>query len=490
MNETANRKEFRVQPGPKGLSCTPYSNLGVALVFRFVGPSTLRTIIAILALTAVLAPALAGAAETAAALEALFAAPDPAADRGLMQAVLKSVDGDAAKLKAAFLADAAYPKFQPGWQSLHVKASDGKKSADVEFLVRVPGEYSPEKSWPLVLAAHGQKGKAQDMKGDMERLLGKDVDKYVIVAAQMPPAMEYAGQPLQEQVDLAPLAWARRNLNIDPDRVVMTGYSMGGIRTWHLAVMYPHLFAAAVPVAGKPWFEGGLLVNNLYLENLSNLPVWAAWGEKDGNPAESLSNVGMIRGAARRLTELGNKLFKGTEYPGRNHHNCWPAPAEFQEYLAAAKRNPVPASITRCFHLSHHGRAYYVEAVAPAAPPVDFGKEMKVPIPAGSSPEAALAAAKDSLAKSMCRLNASLDAGNVVTITGKGVRSARLYVTEGMFDLSKPVTVKFWSGTWTGKIPLSAECMLKHYAATRDRTALVYNELELDISGKARLKYP
>lgn len=450
----------------------------------------MRTIIAILILAVVIAPGMAGAAETA-ALEALFAAPDPASDRALMQAVLKTVDGDANKLKAALLADSAYPKFQPGWQAFKVKATDGKKTLDVDFLVRVPADYTPNKSWPLVLAAHGQKGQAQNMKGEMERLLGKDADKYVIVAATMPQSMEYAGQPMQEQVDLAPLAWVRRNFNINGNGVVMTGYSMGGIRTWHLAVMYPHLFAAAVPIAGRPWFEGGLLVDNMYMENLSNLPVWALWGEKDGSTAESGSNVSMIRAAAKRLEELGNKLFKGTEFPGRNHHNCWPAPAEFQDYLAAAKRNPVPASVSRYFHLAHHGRGYYVEAVALAAAPVDFNRELKVSVSPGASPDAAMKAIKDFLAKSLCRLNATLDtSANTVTITGKGVRSARLYVTEGMFDLSKPVTVKFWSGTWTGKIPLSAECMLKHYAATRDRTALVYNEVELDISGKARVKYP
>jgi hypothetical protein len=37
---------------------------------------------------------------------------------------------------------------------------------------------------------------------------------------------------------------------IDDDRIVVRGFSMGGASTWHLAVHYPHLWAAANPGAG------------------------------------------------------------------------------------------------------------------------------------------------------------------------------------------------------------------------------------------------
>jgi predicted peptidase len=39
---------------------------------------------------------------------------------------------------------------------------------------------------------------------------------------------------------------------IDPKKVVVTGFSMGGAGTWHFAEKYPDRFAAAVPVAGRP----------------------------------------------------------------------------------------------------------------------------------------------------------------------------------------------------------------------------------------------
>src|SRR5207302_4963940 len=41
-----------------------------------------------------------------------------------------------------------------------------------------------------------------------------------------------------------------RNYRIDPDRVVLWGFSMGGAGTWHLAAHYPDRWCAASPGAG------------------------------------------------------------------------------------------------------------------------------------------------------------------------------------------------------------------------------------------------
>ena len=39
---------------------------------------------------------------------------------------------------------------------------------------------------------------------------------------------------------------------IDKKRVVVTGYSMGGTGSWHLAEKFPERFSAAIPVASRP----------------------------------------------------------------------------------------------------------------------------------------------------------------------------------------------------------------------------------------------
>jgi predicted esterase len=43
---------------------------------------------------------------------------------------------------------------------------------------------------------------------------------------------------------------AMRELHIDPERVYLTGHSMGGHGTWHIGALYPDRFAAIAPSAG------------------------------------------------------------------------------------------------------------------------------------------------------------------------------------------------------------------------------------------------
>lgn len=61
--------------------------------------------------------------------------------------------------------------------------------------------------------------------------------------------------PLSERAVLALLDHALGSWPVDPDRVVLTGYSMGGIGTWYLAGRHPERFCAIVPVASRPQGE-------------------------------------------------------------------------------------------------------------------------------------------------------------------------------------------------------------------------------------------
>lgn len=109
-------------------------------------------------------------------------------------------------------------------------------------------------------------------------------------------ANKFAGE-----VDLfEALAAIKRDYKIDPNRIAVRGFSMGGAATWHLAAHHAGLWAAAAPGAGfadtaeyqnlaakgarKPWYEEKLwrMTNATdYAENFFNLPVVAYSGEID-----------------------------------------------------------------------------------------------------------------------------------------------------------------------------------------------------------------
>jgi predicted peptidase len=73
-----------------------------------------------------------------------------------------------------------------------------------------------------------------------------------------------------EHAVLAMLDYAVRNWPVDRRRIVVTGYSLGGIGTWFLAARHPEIFSAAVPIAGRPVADGKL-----------RMPVYAIHGRRD-----------------------------------------------------------------------------------------------------------------------------------------------------------------------------------------------------------------
>lgn len=99
-----------------------------------------------------------------------------------------------------------------------------------------------------------------------------------------------------------------KNLNIDTNRIYITGLSMGGFGTWDAISRWPRKFAAAVPVCG-----GG---DTAKASVIKDIPVWAFHGDKD--------NVVMVSRSRNMIAALqkagGNPTY--TEYPGVAH-NCW-----------------------------------------------------------------------------------------------------------------------------------------------------------------------
>lgn len=97
------------------------------------------------------------------------------------------------------------------------------------------------------------------------------------------------------------LAHVEDDYPVDPDRIAMRGFSMGGAGCWQFAVHYPHHYFATTPGAGfsetpeflrffqketlnPAWFESKLWQMYdcpVYALNLSNLPTIAYSGEKD-----------------------------------------------------------------------------------------------------------------------------------------------------------------------------------------------------------------
>jgi len=184
-------------------------------------------------------------------------------------------------------------------------------------------DYIPGAKYPLVIFLHGAGERGDDNEaqlkwGVMNFATDRNMKMYrpVVLAPQCPKNMSW-GSFSHEGMELEPtptepmklvielINQAIRELPVDPNRIYITGLSMGAIGTFDAISRYPDLFAAAVPVCG-----GGDVSK---ASSIAHIPIWIFHGALDGaiNPVYSQDMVGA-------LTKAG--AHPGfTQYPETGH---------------------------------------------------------------------------------------------------------------------------------------------------------------------------
>lgn len=197
-------------------------------------------------------------------------------------------------------------------------------------LMRPENPKGDGKKYPLVIFLHGAGERGNDnevqlVHGVKEFAKPEARQKYpcYLVAPQCPTGKQWVQVPWNaEKHDMPPvpsqpallltglLDQLLETLPIDPDRVYITGLSMGGYGTWDLLSRQPERFAAAVPVCG-----GG---DEKKAAKMKDVPIWAFHGAKDNAVPVSRS---------RNMVEAVNKAggaVRYTEYPDVAH-DSWNA---------------------------------------------------------------------------------------------------------------------------------------------------------------------
>ncbi len=121
------------------------------------------------------------------------------------------------------------------------------------YTLSIPEGHDGEKAYPLVIALHWA-GVVTPfysqpfIEGLVEPALR---ESGAFIAAPDCQHGEWTNPESESEV-LALVDYLSNQFTIDPNRIALMGYSMGGAGTWYLAARNQDLFTAAIPVAGMP----------------------------------------------------------------------------------------------------------------------------------------------------------------------------------------------------------------------------------------------
>jgi len=146
-----------------------------------------------------------------------------------------------------------------------------EKAAPVVYSLSIPEGFDPGEARPLVVALHfAGKNRAHFGRGILTSLVEPGLRELgAIIAAPDSPGQGWTN-PDSERVVLDLLDFLMKSYRIDPERIVLTGYSMGGMGTWTIASRHPDRFTGVVPMAGAP---RGVPEDNLRV--FTKLPLYA-----------------------------------------------------------------------------------------------------------------------------------------------------------------------------------------------------------------------
>jgi predicted esterase len=252
---------------------------------------------------------------------------------------------------------------EDGWYEMgRVQAAFSYRSeidgTDQPYRLFVPSSYDGTRPFPLIFALHGTSSN-QNVFFDDERYgpaaINRAAEKYgaLVASPYGRGKTEYRG--VGENDVFAVLAEAGKRYRVDPDRIYLTGHSMGGSGSAYLALHHPDVFAAAAPLAAPysfPWLAA----------NAGHVPFWWVGGAAD----EEYYRIGVAAGV-ERMRRLGCPM-RFTEVPGEGHFGPVKDLDAVVRWLMEQRRTAHPRQYVFEVDTPLHGRAYWSEVVSIAEP--------------------------------------------------------------------------------------------------------------------------
>ena len=217
-----------------------------------------------------------------------------------------------------------------------------KAGERLPYRLFVPLGYDANRKYPLLLWLHGGDGRGSDnvkqLNGGNQLgthfWAGKSVQlnfPMFVLLPQCPSGDNWSDPDLNQptkwlELTMSTLADVEKEFSIDPDRIYLSGQSMGGLGVWSALQAYPGKWAAAVILSAYDNFTN--------VSALASTPLWVFQGEADDSVP-----VLLVREMMKQLNKAHANL-RYTEYR-KTGHDVWKkafAEPDLLAWLSSQKR--------------------------------------------------------------------------------------------------------------------------------------------------------
>lgn len=259
----------------------------------------------------------------------------------------------------------------------YIARNDG--SAQPYFLY-VPSSYDGDTPLPLILFLHGwdpnmsrtQPWLVPDFVLDLAETHGV---LFALPHGRTNTDFQYAGEVDVLRVEQEVKAF----YEVDPDRVLLLGVSMGGAGAWQIGAHYPHRFAGVAPINGQgDWFR--FWHEQFHYPPREALPSHLRWLIAMHNPADLARNLsstyaygqhaircflgaGHTRDMIQRLKQFGGtcESFEDPSHLGHYIYLKRPCWEKAFRHLLRRKRQRYPADVRYTTYSLRFHRAYWLD---------------------------------------------------------------------------------------------------------------------------------
>ena len=192
-----------------------------------------------------------------------------------------------------FIGSSAWADEPPKDPGIYEQVKTTESGTSLRYTISIPESFSSDQPAPLILALHyGGQVTPFYGKGLLIQLIEPALlDLGAIIVAPDCPGAGWANKTSESAV-MALLNRIMKNYKIDNKRVLVTGYSMGGVGTWYFAARYSQVFSAAIPVSGVPPPET--------IAMIKDIPVYVIH-----SPQDEVFPIGQTEKAVAKLKSKG-----------------------------------------------------------------------------------------------------------------------------------------------------------------------------------------